>query len=104
MMTALKAVLEVGDVGRVCGRVRRGGERRAVSEQLVRPRIRGDHDGEWRDLQGRCAHGGPSQPVPFGAKLFVTYGERQTVMGVTDRGPYTGYRAWISPRRQRKSG
>ncbi len=30
--------------------------------------------------------------LPFGTKLFVTYGERQTVVGVTDRGPYPGDR------------
>ena len=35
--------------------------------------------------------------LPFGTELLVTYGGRQALVRVNDRGPHGGGRAWISP-------
>ena len=91
MMTALKAVLAVGTLAVFVAAC--GGEANAVPlvSSWYGPGFEGTTtaSGEIYRADARtAAH--PS--LPFGTKSFVTYGERQTVVGVTDRGPYAGDR------------
>ena len=91
MMTALKAVLKaVLAAGTLAALSGEANAEPSVSSWYS-PGVEGSTtaSGEVYRADARAA---THPSLPFGTKLRVIYGERQTVMGVTDRGPYAGDR------------